>query len=411
MLTKGLFFTNLILLLGLGLIFALPNSLWGISFILLGWLYGRNAWPNVLPHTPIDFPLLILAFLSILSLLVITADVNLTHTAVAIFGQSIAFFLLTLIWAKSHIGQYGVAMLLLLFSTIIAIAAPFITDWAHQKILFLPDAIYETFPTLVQNTIHSNTLASLFIVTLPLALAGLFWQLQNRTMSLLTWFMIAVILPMLTVFLLTQSRGGYIVFAFSFCLLLFLFGWRKIALALIGLTISFVSIFLWYGGQSATTSTVVLTATDTNTFDFRLMVWEQSLNLAADFPFTGVGFGAFNAVSERLYPFPILNDPGAHNLYLQIMADLGIPALIAYLSILGTTFFMAYLIASATHTQPDTRVLVFGLVTGLVGLHLHGLLDNTLWSTRIAFVPFILIGLITAVFVNTYRPSLIGHNP
>ena len=56
-----------------------------------------------------------------------------------------------------------------------------------------------------------------------------------------------------------------------------------------------------------------------------------------DFPFTGIGMGSFGKVAGLFYPF-FYHDASevahAHNLFLQIAVDLGVPGLIGWTSIL-----------------------------------------------------------------------------
>ncbi len=64
-----------------------------------------------------------------------------------------------------------------------------------------------------------------------------------------------------------------------------------------------------------------------------------------DFPFTGIGMGTFTQVADRLYPF-FLYAPGtvehAHNLFLQVGVDLGLPGLIAWLAIFMIGLFSGF---------------------------------------------------------------------
>ena len=79
-----------------------------------------------------------------------------------------------------------------------------------------------------------------------------------------------------------------------------------------------------------------------NTFgdaNFRVQVWHASLQAFHDFTLTGIGIGAFRDVVPVLYPNTAVNSEiatHAHNLYLQIGLDLGLPGLLAYLSLFAT---------------------------------------------------------------------------
>ena len=69
----------------------------------------------------------------------------------------------------------------------------------------------------------------------------------------------------------------------------------------------------------------------------RLSFWDAALNMSYDHPVTGVGPGRFGDESTTyLGNRPsALQDPVAHNSYLEIMAESGAPALLAFLAYLG----------------------------------------------------------------------------
>jgi putative inorganic carbon (HCO3(-)) transporter len=119
--------------------------------------------------------------------------------------------------------------------------------------------------------------------------------------------------------------------------------------------------------------------------------------------------GTFNDVAVRLYPFSEVANPGAHNLFLQVGVDLGIPGLIAFASILLLTIYMS--LSSITHSaaQEDhaLRALSVGLLAGITALLFHGLVDITVWGTRVSFLPWMIIGLITAVHLHIKQKDFV----
>jgi O-antigen ligase len=122
--------------------------------------------------------------------------------------------------------------------------------------------------------------------------------------------------------------------------------------------------------------------------------------MLGDFPFTGTGMGTFNDLASILYAFWETHNPSAHNLYLQVSLDLGFPGLIAYLSMLMSTLWMA---ASTIRTlgqreDAELRLLAIGALAGIVALMVHGLVDVAGWGTRAAFIPWLLIGWIAALY-------------
>jgi len=76
----------------------------------------------------------------------------------------------------------------------------------------------------------------------------------------------------------------------------------------------------------------------------RVVIWRQSLNVIPDNPLLGTGPATFHLAlgeqfqNESVERFGVFFD-SAHNTYLQIAVTLGIPALIAYLTFLGSLFW------------------------------------------------------------------------
>jgi O-antigen ligase len=74
-----------------------------------------------------------------------------------------------------------------------------------------------------------------------------------------------------------------------------------------------------------------------------LVGWQAGLNMIKKHPFGGVGFGNYKAVVTRYDKTgEVRLDPHvAHNAYLEIAAEMGIPAILLFWVFLGTAFFSA----------------------------------------------------------------------
>jgi len=82
---------------------------------------------------------------------------------------------------------------------------------------------------------------------------------------------------------------------------------------------------------------------DTESVNKHLVGWQAGLNMIAKNPITGVGFGNYKAVVTRYDKTGIVRqDPHvAHNAYLEIAAEMGLPAFVVYLLFLGSAFVSA----------------------------------------------------------------------
>src|SRR5207237_5657063 len=81
-------------------------------------------------------------------------------------------------------------------------------------------------------------------------------------------------------------------------------------------------------------------------FAIRGEIWSRAAQAIHDYPLTGIGMGAFRSVVPALYPY-VLSDPSkvhhAHNLYLQVGADLRLPGLVGFIALALCLVLLGYL--------------------------------------------------------------------
>ena len=110
-----------------------------------------------------------------------------------------------------------------------------------------------------------------------------------------------------------------------------------------------------------------------------------------DFPFTGVGMGSFMEVADALYPFFHYAPESihhAHNLFLQIAVDLGIPGLVAWLVLLLTVLALAVQLYRSGGVKTENgfrreRIasgLGAGVLCSQMALIVHGMTDAVTWG-------------------------------
>ena len=133
------------------------------------------------------------------------------------------------------------------------------------------------------------------------------------------------------------------------------------------------------------------------TLGVRRAIWPWGATAVGDFPFTGVGLGAFRQVVFRLYPLPPWPDYDlghAHNIFLQTALDTGLPGLVAYLAVLFVAAAVGWRVA---RRDPGFRAVSLGLLAGLVALHVFGLADALVLGAKPAVVFWFALGLLAAM--------------
>lgn len=124
---------------------------------------------------------------------------------------------------------------------------------------------------------------------------------------------------------------------------------------------------------------------------FRRLTWRSTLTMVKERPLQGFGLGAWRFVHPR---FAIAGFTRmAHQSYLQLAAEIGVPGLLAFLALLAATVFSLLWAGPAT---PEEAWLVPGIGAGLAASAAHNLIDYS-WYVYGTALPFwALVGLVWA---------------
>jgi putative inorganic carbon (hco3(-)) transporter len=354
--------------------------------------------------------------------ILVTADPDLTLPKATnlILGLTIWAYLVRYIQLPRHL---AIAVLLLVglgvgFIGIGLLAADWmfkvpgiqeIAEWLPARLLILPGAA---------GGVHTNQLAATLLLFLPLLLSLLLGWSNQRRMRLL-WA--GLLLLLTVVFVLTQSRTGYLGAMGGWLILILLWIWmmpptpkRRWLLAGMLLGIAIGSVTIWgFGGerlvaiwQDPLQETAVGAV---GSLGFRQEVWFWSLIAIGDFPFTGTGLGTFRQVVRRFYPLaitPSYDIAHAHNIFLQTALDIGLPGLIAYVSLLGLALQQGWYVA---RQQRELRPIALGLMSGIIALHIFGLADALALGSKPALIFWCMLGLL-AVLPRFVQNGRLPHN-
>lgn len=330
--------------------------------------------------TPID-GLMIIVFLMAMVSVAISINQRESFLQVCRLTTGIFLFYGIVYWVKDQ------NRLLLAFTGIIlagvglSLLAPFSVQWRISKIPGIPVEIYDRFAILVSDTIHRNVMAGSLLIILPIPLAFILfgWKRLPIWSMLLISTSSVMILGML---LLTQTRGAWLAIGISIAVMVLMRWprtWYIIPVGVVGTTIS-VLLIGW-----DTILGWISRYVDLGGLDQRMDIWARAIYMLEDFPITGVGMGMFGNVADLLYPF-FLAEPGeiphAHNLFLQVGVDLGLPGLIAWLSIFFSIMWISW--ETFRHGKKTGDRLPMALGAGFfasqVGLLVHGQFDAVWWG-------------------------------
>jgi O-antigen ligase len=221
---------------------------------------------------------------------------------------------------------------------------------------------------------NPNDLASLTILVLGLALA--LWTSEPHR-RLVRWIGLASVAPLTLTIALTQSRGAFVgLGAVAIPSGVALARQRpRVAFglaALIGLALYLAPAGLWQrlaGLGKATSAETIGEMDPEGSAQQRLAVLQTAARIIEDRPLLGVGLGAYHQANRDYNP--ALGSLDAHNAYMRVAAETGLPGLVLFLALLGSVVRTAYLarrrVGLASPAQAETlRWLLIGLIAHLI---------------------------------------------
>lgn len=373
-----------------------PHAL-GVAVLL--WIVRWVALGHPTRPTPVDGAILLVLFQAGLSLGV-TAAFDLTWVAVNQLLAGVLLFYAVVNWVdrpgRLHI---AIALLLLLGAALAAVPLTARITWSEGKFLRIPERVLALKPILSES-VNANVLGGGLVLILPLALACMSsaaWQGARGAARVFAQVLAGLIAALMTATLvLTQSRGALVALVMGLALFALLrLRWGRYALPAL-IVLACLSVVL--AGPAQVYSRVV-TPELRDVFERRIEVWSRAIYAAQDFPLTGIGLGTFVKVIPILYPY-FLHGPDAqvghaHNLFLQVAADLGLPGLIAYLAFLMGGIAAAWRLWRI-RSAPGWSTLGAAFLATYTVLLVHGLVDAVTWGTKPAFVQWMIAGLVFA---------------
>lgn len=249
---------------------------------------------------------------------------------------------------------------------------------------------------------HPNTYSLFLNALLPLLLV---FSVEVKNFAPRLLYRLACILGLIAL-VLTYSRGGWLALFIS-CSVMAVIAIRKahrmnvMHLSRRFLFAAIVGILIVVPFSSSIVTR--LTKDDYGNARSRIPLAKMSLKIISQSPMSGVGFGNYQfaspvVVGERGNPLidPIDGLPmRVHNIFLQIAAELGLPALCLFIWILVSFFRLGGRIIGSH--RGSVRLFAVGLVGGLLGMIVHAMFEpETFGDTKYFALMFIggcLVGL------------------
>lgn len=360
------------------------------------WLYrSRTASQTNIPMKHVLYSLAILILLVTVS---VFGSINkgLSLRELLNIASYLLLFLLVISYGKNKAAITSILASLCLSALVVDVIG-------LREYILTASAGWRTFSTFF----NPDFLAGFTAMMLPVVLA---WYLSGNSIKVSVITGITAVLTFANL-LLTGSRLGFIAAAggmILFAVLSIIMGSIKkpqlIKLVVITVPILLV-MFLLSTPLVARMGSVAAVKAESHSGSFRLLTWKGTAKMAISNPIIGTGIGTF----EEGYPrYAIVGFTKlAHNSYIQLAGEAGIPAMLALITFLGTAILPAMwkiirrrlfdLVTDQTMTgemwMPDPKLILCGIVVGAVVSIARNAVDSDWYITSIGISFWVLAGM------------------
>ena len=418
----AIFEPSLIAMMFFGFWFATPTRdswLWllaGIPVVMvLRWRQAGQAWPT----SPLNRWLLGLALLGMLNVLIAPfnrAPANPLYAYTVIFAR--IWLGIALVWwlvalakqQQSMVGSLWIAGVICAGMLLLATGS---TAWTTKSNALT--AIIQILPQwgdglrpLEASSFNPNEIAGALALLTPLAFSLAIWAgIRGKRFPGVVMALIAGGLLLVTI--LGQSRFALAGIATALILLLpWAFSrWHfRYVLWVCLLVYSIAQAYIILRPTSAASpANTLLSDRDSESMNIRFDLWASAVEITRAYPLTGAGANMYRDGRVRaLFPAASYGSPPhAHNAWLQMGADMGLPGLVIFLGIQMT--LATLLIRTWQQGDPAARVVALGVGGGLLAHTIYSLGDAVpLWD-RLAVMYWLLAGLAAAQYALVTNPT------
>jgi O-antigen ligase len=296
---------------------------------------------------------------------------------------TVAFILFALVLNNAITGKKQLdTLIFLMVLAATAVAAwgilQYLFGWGYQSQAWVDSDMFSSISFRVPSTLENpNMLGQYLILLIPVGGAEL---LSAKKWSWRIFYLCCCGI-MCVCMILTFSRGAWLGLLLAGAVFFVLLNPRLILLAPFALA----ALYFVMPETVITRFTSIGNMGDQST-SYRVYIWMGVLAMLKDYWLCGIGPGtaAFNMVYPA-YSYNAIVAPHAHNLFLQIVCDAGICALVVFLMVLFVYFRM---MCGGLSREKDwkSRMYQLAFTSGVCGFLVQAMTDYSFYNYRVMFL-------------------------
>jgi O-antigen ligase len=382
-------------------------SLW-LALLAFTAMILKRAWrgDRFIPRSPLDFPLVLFLVLAGGSWLVSIYEEATFWALLRLLLYIIVFYLAVEASASRTqtkrllITLLGMGTLISIIGFIKYVDGPIPSFWVHSS--------SGAGGQLTSTFVNPNHLAGYLEMVFALGLG--FVLCRPRITTLIWSFCLFLILVAL---LFSMSRGGWIA-TFGSLLFMGILFFRKKGVSKLKIRLATVALILIVGlsflGSNLMFERLQSLGNEKtrNLENSRVIVWKSSAQLIGKDLWYGTGLGTFPWSFATVRPAGVtMRWREAHNDYVQIVTEMGLPVLIPVM--LGLFLVFRFGLQTFRETQSRLRAgVTLGALGGIVAILIHSLSDFNIQITSNGILFSVLIGLVVSQDIRDYTQQYSG---
>lgn len=308
---------------------------------------------------------------------------------------SVGFILFSVVLYNAVTGRKQLDTLLSLMVTAAALVSfygvlQYIFRWGYQSAAWVDSDMFSGIEFRVPSTLDNpNMLGQYLLLAIPLGGAKL---LSSKDWGRRIFYLCCCGVMCLCM-ILTFSRGAWLALLFAGAVFVVLLNPKLILLAPFAL----IALYFVLPDTVISRFTSIGDLTDNST-SYRVFIWMGTLAMLKDYWLCGIGPGdaAFNMVYPA-YSYNAIVAPHSHNLFLQMVCDAGVSALVVFVLLLFA-YFRTLCAAMGKERTWSSRVLQIAFVSGVCGFMVQAMTDYSFYNYRVMFLfwAYLALGMLAA---------------